>query len=765
MRQGHTINRPAKAGPSALPVLQGARVNVRVDALLAQTVVEQTYVNTRQTPLEVVYTFPLPSQAVFLGLETQLGHERRGGAIVARPDGERLYEHALAKGDTPVMVELADDGLLTANLGNLAPGERLTVTLRWGQWLQEEQGRIRLVVPTVVAPRFGNAPLQPQQMPEHSLEAEYPLRLTLDVEGELARAPVSCETHRVVTRVLADGVQLALDSAAALDRDVVFTLQPAPGAGRALYGQDRHLGGEEHVALAALRLPAAPERAGVALKILVDCSGSMNGDSIASARRALAQVVQRLRSTDRVTYSRFGSTVAHDLDTLTPCDDAARRQLQHLVGATAASLGGTKMLQALEAVFGLTGCDDGADVLLITDAQVWDADAMVAAARRSVHRVFAIGVGSAPREGLLRQLASATGGACEFATPGESLEQAVDRSFSRIRQQPWGGLQCVWDVQPQEMPALPQAAFGGDTLLVQARFGERPPREARLLARDASGHAVEAARVAVQPACAPMTLARMLAAERLKEIEDTKAATQLAVAYQLLTRHTCCVVVHERELADKVNGVADLHVVPQMLAAGQGGAGSVLAGVSVGVAATTMPVIGAALGFLGGGLVQFSRARALSASQRKTLKTLFDQDIPAADLAPPVLDTALLRAAVQCALDALAAGAQPQRVLDAVAALRLPTEVDAALNELRALGLTSFDAWLVLALWAMRRLSGSVLQWSGQPLQELLSEPARSRLQEALAVLDRELQALLPAAPAATELPERLQRLASRRRV
>ena len=68
------------------------------------------------------------------------------------------------------------------------------------------------------------------------------------------------------------------------------------------------------------------------------------------------------------------------------------------------------------------GC---ADVLLITDGEVWDTKRMIASAQRSGHRVFVIGVGTSPAEAVLRHLAEATGGACEFATPGEALEAAA----------------------------------------------------------------------------------------------------------------------------------------------------------------------------------------------------------------------------------------------------------------------------------------------------------------------------------------------------
>ena len=57
---------------------------------------------------------------------------------------------------------------------------------------------------------------------------------------------------------------------------------------------------------------------------------------------------------------------------------------------------------------------------------------MIDAARASGHRVFAIGVGSSPAEGVLRSLAEATGGACEFATPGEALEAAVPLAPGKV---------------------------------------------------------------------------------------------------------------------------------------------------------------------------------------------------------------------------------------------------------------------------------------------------------------------------------------------
>jgi Ca-activated chloride channel family protein len=773
---------PSRPAPESArsPSLLRAHAAARIEGALFETVLTQTYANPGETPLELVYTFPLPFQAVFLGLRTRLGSARAEGVILPRRQAEDRYEAALQEGDTPVLLEVSEDGLLSANLGNLAPGEELSVTLHWAQWLQAEQGRIRAVIPTVVAPRFGTPTMQPQQTAAPSLQADYPLQVTLDVLGELAGAEVACQTHRASMRLEAGALRLTLQGDAALDRDVVFTLQlaPAQAAARALHGRDEVAGADQEVALAALTLPEASERGAIALRLVVDCSGSMGGDGIASARRALLRVARGLRSGDRVSFSRFGSTVAHDVSELRPCDAEGLARLARHIEATDADLGGTEMEQALRSVFGLGGADAGeeADVLLITDGQVWQADVLIAAARRSGHRVFAIGVGSAPREGLLLRLAEATGGACEFATPGESLEAAGERSLRRIRQQPWRDLRVEWDVRPQTEDTPPAAAFGGDTLLLQAAFAGAAPRQVQLLARDTRGCEVRLATVALQPSAQPQTLARMLAARRLDALQHDAgaAATQLALAYRLLTAHTCCVVVHKRAADDKVLDPAELRVMPPMMAAGWGGTGSVLASDAVlGIASfQALPTLGSAADYSVPSVWRQARTAASpSANRLDDVDDEFpDIEIPAylrkeAHASPKTADPSQLCEIVQRFLGVLATGAGVTAGLEAADRSQGPIELERALERLQSLGLTRIDAWLTLAAWLMEQPGGASVRWSAAPLRAMLSDHGLARLQQAFAALDQHLGPMLAAASAGNSVVGRLKRFLSAHRL
>lgn len=557
------------------PLLEGVIASGRLDGVLFTMTLRQTYRNAGTAPVELLYTFPLPHEAVLLGIAAEFGDHRLEGQVLPSQQAEAVYEEALAEGDAPVLLEVTADGLHTASLGNLLPDERVVLEVRFAQVLAFDQGRLRLVVPTTIAPRYGNAgaaAVAPHQMPEASLAVAYSLALDVTVTGSLANGGIECPTHACRVARTDQGLRLDLVDGARLDRDVVLVVQPVePRSDLLVTGRD---GGGRVVALAAFQVPPCPLRESISLALLVDCSGSMGGDSMASARRALHGLAMTLGPQDRVSLSRFGSHVEHMLTPALhtpPSQDFMRR----LIEGTDASMGGTEMAQALRSVFALWPPSTGADVLLITDGEIWNVDELVASARQGNHRVFAIGVGSAPAEGVLRRLAEATGGACEFATPGESLHGAVLRMVGRIRQVVRQGVRVDWGVQPAwEVASC--GVFSGDTFLAWAGFDQTEPVRPRLDAphkcTPAAGQPAsvdEQPRAAAVVASAGTDLGRIAAWRRLETV-DEKLSLQLALDHQLVTRQTHCVLVHRRAEDDKPLQPAEVRKLPQMLAAGWG---------------------------------------------------------------------------------------------------------------------------------------------------------------------------------------------------
>jgi Ca-activated chloride channel family protein len=560
--------------------LKSVHAEGRIEGLLATVSLRQTYINLGGNAIEAVYTFPLGWGAVLMGVDLELGGKRMNAMVLAKPEASEKYEDAMDNGDMPVMVEDSGNGLYTVNLGNLKSGEEAAITVRYAQLLRLEQGQVRFALPTTVAPRYGD-PHAGGGLPVHatvdsSLEVSYPFTVQLDVFGTLAESDLASPSHAITNTVIeGGGRRVCLQRDGWLDRDFLLLLKGSGSGSHAVISPDKD---GAYVLLASFQPRfESPEVRPVNLKILVDCSGSMAGDSIRQARSALQQVVLALRPEDSVSFGKFGSNSSFPIPALTPCTSANLARLGRELDALEADMGGTELEAALlKAMQSSSGTVDGgaeADVLLITDGAVWDIDRITLVAGRQNHRIFAIGVGSAPAEGLLRKLAEQTGGVCELVSPNESMDDAVLKTFRRIQGAAGSEAQIRWDTAPDWQSALPVRVYSDEMVHVFGRFSGIP-ETCPTLRFQSAGRSIEL-RVDSPTVTKDDTLSRMAASCQLQAETDDGNKLTLAVAYQLVCPLTSMFLVHERADVDKVKGLASLQQIKQMHAAGAMGVGSV----------------------------------------------------------------------------------------------------------------------------------------------------------------------------------------------
>lgn len=579
-----------KSREGVAAILQSVQIDGKVDGLLLNMSTRQHYKNTGAANLEAVYTFPLPWGATLLGLKAEIDGHRLQGTVMEKKEATQRYEKAIDEGDTPIMVERSASGLYSANLGNLKPGESAVIEIEYAQLLRFEQGQVRITVPTTVAPRYGDAHktggLAAHESMESSLIAQYPLTVKIMLTGEIALAAVQCPSHAVALARHDDALIVTLEQGGFLDRDFVLLLQGLQGQSFASMAPD----GDGFAVQASFCPTLADQpREPLLLKVLVDCSGSMGGDSISAARKALHEVLQELDDQDWISYSRFGSTVVHDLPELVPCKPGNIRRVAKFIFNTEAVLGGTEMNAALISTFNQSTGPDwqqlfGArttaarhqDVLLITDGDIWDVDAVIQSAKESGHRVFAIGVGSAPSESLLREVAEKTGGACELVSPSQSVAEVILRMFRRLRSPRCSSVVVDWGQPVLWQSALPSALYGGDTLHLFARMANEPVATP-ILSWFANDTAMQANASQHQSSAEPL-LPRLVAAHQITELERAKESQaqslELALRYQLVTNQTNLILVHVRAEDQKAEGLPSLEKVAHMQAAGGGGVGS-----------------------------------------------------------------------------------------------------------------------------------------------------------------------------------------------
>ena len=561
----------------ARPALQRVQVSGSLSGPLLDLTVDQQFINDSDDSAEICYTFPLPWGAVLLSLEVRLGDRLLDGQVLPQSQATARYESAIDDGHAAVMLQQADDGTCTLNLGNLAPGEACRVNYRFTQVLRITQNSLRLMLPTVIAPRYGApdsimAPSPVLRVAHPDVLAEYPFELELTLHGSLSAGVIGSPSHPIAVAVHDDFARVTLSRRGYLDRDFVLVVDALPQTSSVLLGPDPVHAGQV-VGLASFALPQSTAQAAVTVKFLIDCSGSMAGDSIAAAREAVANCLAQMRPDDRFSLSAFGDCVQHLAPRLMDVRPATMTSARRWLTQLNANLGGTAMQQALTRIFSI-GSGEEADVLLVTDGQIEALRATVAAAQRGRQRVFAVGIGAAPVEALLRQLVDATGGACEFVSAGEDAAPAIRRLFARLRAARPQAARCAWDDQPiWATDAAVHPVMPGDTLQLFARFGRQPQGQATLSWTDRSGSFQRMATVPLSMDAGD-AIARLAAAEQIKGLPEAEAMA-LAVQYRLLTPHTCWVMVHQRAEDERAQSLPGLIQVRPMLPAGWAGSSSV----------------------------------------------------------------------------------------------------------------------------------------------------------------------------------------------
>lgn len=554
--------------------LQHVRVSGRIRDLQADIEIEQRFRNAEQGPIEAVFTFPLAPAAVLLGFEVEVAGRTLEGRVVRRREAEAAYEQAIADGDTALRLHSAGGGAWTVEVGNLGAGESCVVRIRCSELLRWRGEEVRWALPTVIGGRYGQPAPASVSTVSHDRAVDHRFDLDLHLEGLWRDGAFDCPTHWLTSERTGEGTRLRLrDGNAPMDRDLVLNLRSAQAAASVVHCAPDGDAQIVHLALRP-RLEDVRDLGPRAFKFVVDCSGSMAGDSIEQARRALHAIVEQLRDEDVFNVYAFGSSVRPIFDRMHPAR-AVRAEASYRLARLEADLGGTEMAGALDfALRDPAPAGWPVSLLLITDGQIHGGEAVVRAMRASGHRCFTVGVGSAPNAPFLTSLAEDTGGAAEFVTPGEGMSGRIVRHFERMRTARLCSVTVDWGAPVvRQVPGTMTSAFDGDTLHVFAWTRSRPG-VVRVTATHEDGRPWAASIPADRHARGP-ELPRLAASVWLEQAGVD--AECVALDYQLLSPFTDYLVVHRRADADKVVESPQLRVVDHMHAAGQDGFGSVMA--------------------------------------------------------------------------------------------------------------------------------------------------------------------------------------------
>lgn len=462
---------PACPGPYYIGdqlVVKNHQVNVEIDDQLATTAIDQTFHNPNDWVAEGTYLFPVPDGATIDQFTMTVDGQQVEAKILEAEEARAIYEEIVRTLRDPALLEYAGQNVIQASIFPIEPGDDARVQIRYQQVLIAENGLVHYRYP-LNTERFSAEPIES-------------VSLHVDVRSDEPVRAVYSPSHQIVVDKQSENQFSAgweaNDVTPDTDFDLFYSLSSeAIGVNLLSYWSEQDDQGT-FMLLAAPGLPAQETAIAKDVIVVLDTSGSMEGEKLAQAKEALAYILDHLNESDRFTIVEFSTGVRLYDRELRPASEASDgiEWVERL-----RSEGGTDIDGALSTAMRMVDQERPTYLLFLTDGLPTEGETDTGAILEHVSavapenvRLFAFGVGDDVDTILLDNLTGEHHGASSYVRPGERLDEVVSNFYARISTPVLTNVELKIDgvdteeIYPTPLPDI----FAGSQLVIVGHYRE-----------------------------------------------------------------------------------------------------------------------------------------------------------------------------------------------------------------------------------------------------------------------------------------------------
>ena len=460
-----------QVNPALFPLESlSTQVNTNISGQTATTTIKQVFFNPTRRQLEGYFLFPVPKDVVISKFTMDINGVTHEAELLDAQKARKIYEEIVRRSKDPALLEYYGKGMFRVRIFPILPQKEQKIELTYTETLQKNNGTIEYSFP--------------MNTEKYSAKPIKEVSFKINIDGKEKIKTIYCPTHKV--EIIRKGDELATvgfeGSNVKSDRD--FKLYYNVDNQKLGLSMLNYKKNSEDGYFFINISPGFGSKQDVVAKDIVfvmDKSGSMAGEKLEQAKKALRFCVENLNKNDRfeiIPFSTEASSLFGKVSELN--NDNKKKAIEFIDDIN--PIGGTNIEEALDLALSAQKEDSKRPffVIFMTDGKPTIGETeedpllkKVAAMNKENVRIFTFGIGTNLNTHLLDKITESTNAYRTYVLPDEDIEVKVSDFYTKASSPVLTDIKVAFDknvrvsdVYDKTLPDL----FKGGSLSLMGRY-------------------------------------------------------------------------------------------------------------------------------------------------------------------------------------------------------------------------------------------------------------------------------------------------------
>ena len=425
---GHGSIAPERL-PSYLLESKSLKVNVDINGQYAKTSIDQVFYNPSGARLEGYFLFPAPKGASIKDFSMDINGKQMQAELLDAKKARKIYEDIVRQMRDPALLEYSEQALFRMRIFPIEPRSDKRIKITYTELLEKDNNTVEYVFP-LNTKKYSGKPLNDIAMkinvetpediktiysPSHEVEI-IRKKNTEAVVGYEAKQIKPENDFKLFIGTNPSKIGMSLLSYKKPDEEGFFFLDISPGFAA---GQDEIVNKD--------------------ITFVLDVSGSMAGEKIEQAKKALNFCIDNLNENDRFEIIKFSTEAQAVFEKRMQANSANIKKAKAFVKKMKA-IGGTNIDEALSlALKEKAAANRPHMIVFMTDGKPTIGETEEGSLVKNIEsyntgntRIFTFGIGFDINTHLLDKITALTKAYRSYITPDEDIEMKISGFYEKV---------------------------------------------------------------------------------------------------------------------------------------------------------------------------------------------------------------------------------------------------------------------------------------------------------------------------------------------